>query len=82
VLEPHYLESWTKDTESTWLASTDTDLPLSSIQSISSERSSSDTGFTSEKKTLAPGKEDCSLYLPSSRSVFSGLARLQAVRLC
>ncbi|KAG7251768.1 hypothetical protein CRUP_011954 [Coryphaenoides rupestris] len=28
VLEPHYLESWTKDTESTWLASTDTDLPL------------------------------------------------------
>ncbi|CAL8312949.1 unnamed protein product [Lota lota] len=48
VLEPHYLESWTKDTESTWLASTDTDIPLSSIQSLASE-SSSDTGFTSEK---------------------------------
>ncbi|XP_056437020.1 brain and acute leukemia cytoplasmic protein [Gadus chalcogrammus] len=48
VLEPHYLESWTKDTESTWLASTDTDIPLSSIQSLASE-SSFDTGFTSEK---------------------------------
>uniref|UniRef100_A0A8C7M406 BAALC binder of MAP3K1 and KLF4 b n=1 Tax=Oncorhynchus mykiss TaxID=8022 RepID=A0A8C7M406_ONCMY len=32
VLEPRYLESWTKETESTWLTSTDTDIPLSSIQ--------------------------------------------------
>ena len=54
VLEPHYLESWTKDTESTWLASTDTDIPLSSIQSLASE-SSFDTGFTSEK-TSTPGE--------------------------
>uniref|UniRef100_A0A8C3ADF6 BAALC binder of MAP3K1 and KLF4 b n=1 Tax=Cyclopterus lumpus TaxID=8103 RepID=A0A8C3ADF6_CYCLU len=29
ALEPRYLESWTKETESTWLTSTDTDLPLS-----------------------------------------------------
>ena len=48
ALEPRYLESWTKETESTWLASTDTDIPLSSIQSIPSENSS-DVGFTSEK---------------------------------
>uniref|UniRef100_A0A673MQV8 BAALC binder of MAP3K1 and KLF4 b n=1 Tax=Sinocyclocheilus rhinocerous TaxID=307959 RepID=A0A673MQV8_9TELE len=32
VLEPRYMESWTKETESTWLTSTDTDIPLSSIQ--------------------------------------------------
>ncbi|XP_077075493.1 brain and acute leukemia cytoplasmic protein [Siphateles boraxobius] len=48
VLEPRYMESWTKETESTWLASTDTDIPLSSIQSIPSENSS-ETGFPSEK---------------------------------
>ncbi|KAK0135537.1 Brain and acute leukemia cytoplasmic protein [Merluccius polli] len=53
VLEPHYLESWTKDTESTWLASTDTDIPLSSIQSIPSENSSDGTGCTSDK-TITP----------------------------
>ncbi|KAL2082278.1 hypothetical protein ACEWY4_022096 [Coilia grayii] len=47
ALEPRNLESWTKETESTWLASTDTDVPLSSIQSIPSEHSSSD--FVSEK---------------------------------
>lgn len=52
ALEPRYLESWTKETESTWLTSTDTDIPLSSIQSIPSE--SSEAGFTSEK-TISPG---------------------------
>lgn len=50
ALEPRYLESWTKETESTWLTSTDTDIPLSSIPSESSE-----AGFTSEK-TISPGK--------------------------
>ncbi|XP_068198687.1 brain and acute leukemia cytoplasmic protein [Antennarius striatus] len=51
ALEPRYLESWTKETESTWLTSTDADIPLSSIQSIPSE--SSEAGFTSEK-TISP----------------------------
>ncbi|KAF0023499.1 hypothetical protein F2P81_024129 [Scophthalmus maximus] len=51
ALEPRYLESWTKETESTWLTSTDTDIPLSSIQSIPSENS--EAGFTSEK-TISP----------------------------
>uniref|UniRef100_H3DFZ7 BAALC binder of MAP3K1 and KLF4 b n=1 Tax=Tetraodon nigroviridis TaxID=99883 RepID=H3DFZ7_TETNG len=37
ALEPLYLESWTKETESTWLTSTDNELPLSSIQSSPSE---------------------------------------------
>ncbi|KAF7231533.1 brain and acute leukemia cytoplasmic protein isoform X2 [Nothobranchius furzeri] len=51
ALEPRYLESWTKETESTWLTSTDTDIPLSSIQSIQSENS--EAGFASEK-TISP----------------------------
>ncbi|XP_017310886.1 brain and acute leukemia cytoplasmic protein [Ictalurus punctatus] len=50
ALEPRYLESWTKETESTWLTSTDTDIPLSSIHSIPSE-TSSEVAFTSEKTT-------------------------------
>lgn len=59
ALEPRYLESWTKETESTWLTSTDTDIPLSSIQSIPSENS--EAGFTSEK-TISPGKKNELLY--------------------
>ncbi|KAB5539816.1 hypothetical protein PHYPO_G00093490 [Pangasianodon hypophthalmus] len=50
ALEPRYLESWTKETESTWLTSTDTDIPLSSIHSIPSE-TSSEVVFASEKTT-------------------------------
>lgn len=55
ALEPRYLESWTKETESTWLTGTDTDIPLSSIQSIPSENS--EAGFASEK-TISPGKNN------------------------
>ncbi|XP_069461741.1 brain and acute leukemia cytoplasmic protein-like isoform X2 [Ambystoma mexicanum] len=51
ALEPRYLESWTKETESTWLTSTDADIPLSSIQNIPSENSS-ESGFSAEKNTL------------------------------
>lgn len=55
ALEPRYLESWTKETESTWLTSTDTDIPMSSIHSIPSE-TSSEVVFASEK-TANYGKE-------------------------
>ncbi|XP_029452080.1 brain and acute leukemia cytoplasmic protein-like [Rhinatrema bivittatum] len=51
ALEPRYLESWTKETESTWLTSTDTDIPLSSIQHIPSENSP-ESAFNTEKSTL------------------------------
>ncbi|XP_035851454.1 brain and acute leukemia cytoplasmic protein isoform X2 [Sander lucioperca] len=51
ALEPRYLESWTKETESTWLTSTDTDIPLSSIQSIPSENSEADFAI---EKTISP----------------------------
>ncbi|TSK58085.1 Brain and acute leukemia cytoplasmic protein [Bagarius yarrelli] len=50
ALEPRYLESWTKETESTWLTSTDTEIPLSSIHNIPSE-TSSEAAFASEKTT-------------------------------
>lgn len=55
ALEPRYLESWTKETESTWLTSTDTDIPLSSIQSIPSENSEADFAI---EKTISPGKNN------------------------
>ncbi|KAF6733526.1 Brain and acute leukemia cytoplasmic protein [Oryzias melastigma] len=51
ALEPHCLESWTKEAESTWMTSTDTNIPLSSIQSIPSDNS--EVGFISEK-TISP----------------------------
>ncbi|XP_042633532.1 brain and acute leukemia cytoplasmic protein-like isoform X1 [Cyprinus carpio] len=57
VLEPRYMESWTKETESTWLTSTDTDIPLSSIQSIPSENSS-EVGFPSEKTANLDSSND------------------------
>lgn len=55
VLEPRYLESWTKETESTWLTSTDTDIPLSSIQSMDIPSENSSESLVSEK-TITPGK--------------------------
>ncbi len=60
ALEPRYLENWTKETESTWLTSTDADIPLSSIQSIPSD--GSEAGFTSEK-TISPGKKNESCWV-------------------
>ncbi|KAM8826336.1 brain and acute leukemia cytoplasmic protein [Synchiropus splendidus] len=47
ALEPRYLESWTKETESTWVTNTDTDIPLSSIQSIPSD--GAEAGFNSDR---------------------------------
>uniref|UniRef100_A0A8D0GZ09 BAALC binder of MAP3K1 and KLF4 b n=1 Tax=Sphenodon punctatus TaxID=8508 RepID=A0A8D0GZ09_SPHPU len=56
-LEPRYLESWTKETESTWLTSTDADIiPLSSIQSIPLE-SSPESGFSRERSPMSAGKK-------------------------
>ncbi|KAF3702805.1 Brain and acute leukemia cytoplasmic protein [Channa argus] len=62
ALEPRYVESWTKETESTWLTSTDADIPLSSIQSIPSENS--EAGFTSEK-AISPDFFEDSLPPPA-----------------
>ncbi|CAB1342528.1 unnamed protein product [Coregonus sp. 'balchen'] len=49
ALEPRYLDSWTKETESTWLTSTDNDIPLSSIQSIDIPSENSSESLVSEK---------------------------------
>ncbi|XP_024909502.1 brain and acute leukemia cytoplasmic protein [Cynoglossus semilaevis] len=48
ALEPRYLDSWTKETESTWLTSTDTDIPLSSLQNIPIEN------YENSDKTISP----------------------------
>ncbi|KAG9282832.1 brain and acute leukemia cytoplasmic protein [Astyanax mexicanus] len=63
ALEPRYLESWTKETESTWLTSTDADIPLSSIHSIPSENSS-EVGYGAEK-TASPDIFDDGLPSPA-----------------
>ncbi|MBN3282835.1 BAALC protein, partial [Polyodon spathula] len=36
AIEPRYYESWTRDTESTWLTNTDTENPLPGIASNTS----------------------------------------------
>uniref|UniRef100_A0A3Q3WR75 Uncharacterized protein n=1 Tax=Mola mola TaxID=94237 RepID=A0A3Q3WR75_MOLML len=61
ALEPRYPETWTKDTESTWLTATDADIPVSSIQSICSE--GSEAGITSQR-AASPLFED-SLPVPA-----------------
>uniref|UniRef100_UPI00398F1722 brain and acute leukemia cytoplasmic protein-like n=1 Tax=Pristiophorus japonicus TaxID=55135 RepID=UPI00398F1722 len=48
ALEPRYWDSWTKETESTLLTSTEADMALSSTQSVPSENSS-ESGFVPEK---------------------------------
>lgn len=55
ALEPRYPETWTKDTESTWLTATDADIPVSSIQSICSE--GSEAGITSQR-AASPGEKN------------------------
>uniref|UniRef100_A0A8C9W477 BAALC binder of MAP3K1 and KLF4 b n=1 Tax=Scleropages formosus TaxID=113540 RepID=A0A8C9W477_SCLFO len=61
ALEPRYPESWTKETESTWLTSTDTDVALSSIQKIPSENFS-ESGFASEKNLSSGDRSSVSLH--------------------
>ncbi|KAM9552535.1 uncharacterized protein baalcb [Salvelinus alpinus] len=53
ALEPRCLDSWTKETESTWLIRTDTDIPLSSIQSMDILSENSSESFVSEKTITA-----------------------------
>ncbi|KAF6715653.1 Brain and acute leukemia cytoplasmic protein [Oryzias melastigma] len=53
ALEPDCLESWTKETESTWMTSTEINIPLSSIHSIPSDNF--EVGFISEK-TISPAQ--------------------------
>ncbi|KAG7460738.1 hypothetical protein MATL_G00202030 [Megalops atlanticus] len=85
ALEPRHLESWTKETESTWLTSTDTDMPLSSIQNIPSENSS-ELGFASEKNVSSvadffddgfPGPAQAYLKVCSAMSE-TGLSEVKA----
>ncbi|XP_051879507.1 brain and acute leukemia cytoplasmic protein-like, partial [Pristis pectinata] len=34
TIEPRYYESWTRETESTWLTNTDTDAPLPVVSNV------------------------------------------------
>ncbi|XP_067406559.1 uncharacterized protein [Emydura macquarii macquarii] len=55
-LEPRYRESWTKETESTWLTSTDADIPLSSLQTLPPE-SCPKMAFGIDKSTMSLGAD-------------------------
>ncbi|XP_033914409.2 brain and acute leukemia cytoplasmic protein-like [Acipenser ruthenus] len=54
AIEPRYYESWTRDTESTWLANTDTETPLSGI--------TSNTSGCPENAVFTTKKENGTLY--------------------
>ncbi|XP_062911072.1 brain and acute leukemia cytoplasmic protein-like [Mobula hypostoma] len=47
TIEPRYYESWTRETESTWLTNTDTDVPLPVVPNVcnnANEPNASDRG--------------------------------------
>ncbi|XP_010898265.1 brain and acute leukemia cytoplasmic protein [Esox lucius] len=54
IIEPRYHESWTRETESTWLTNTDTEAALSTINSKSLE------GFQKEKRMMVTTGTQCS----------------------
>ncbi|XP_041102588.1 brain and acute leukemia cytoplasmic protein-like [Polyodon spathula] len=54
AIEPRYYESWTRDTESTWLTNTDTDTPLQGI--------TSNTSGCPENAVFTSSKENGTVY--------------------
>ncbi|XP_020823894.1 brain and acute leukemia cytoplasmic protein [Phascolarctos cinereus] len=66
AIEPRYYESWTRETESTWLTNTDTDLQLSA---------------TATAAGLSPGEQDSGPEAGGLRdqgSLYAGEKRTQA----
>ncbi|XP_044524674.1 brain and acute leukemia cytoplasmic protein isoform X2 [Gracilinanus agilis] len=66
AIEPRYYESWTRETESTWLTNTDTDLQLSA---------------TATATGLSPGEPDSGPEAGGLRdqgSLYTGEKRAQA----
>uniref|UniRef100_A0A3P9HXR4 BAALC binder of MAP3K1 and KLF4 b n=1 Tax=Oryzias latipes TaxID=8090 RepID=A0A3P9HXR4_ORYLA len=51
IIEPRYHESWTRETESTWLTNTDVDTPTSIPNSIAAESN------TREKRMVTTGTQ-------------------------
>ncbi|XP_062395524.1 BAALC binder of MAP3K1 and KLF4 a [Sardina pilchardus] len=58
TIEPRYYESWTRETESTWLTNTDTEIGQAMASNNNNQRGISDTGSASIKPctTTCSGK--------------------------
>ncbi|XP_041963237.1 BAALC binder of MAP3K1 and KLF4 a [Alosa sapidissima] len=50
TIEPRYYESWTRETESTWLTNTDTEIGQAMASNNNNQRGISDTGSASIKQ--------------------------------
>ncbi|XP_053324212.1 brain and acute leukemia cytoplasmic protein [Spea bombifrons] len=56
AIEPRYYESWTRETESTWLTSTDTELPQAGLgQQCKEDHSAGETGVRDKRGPSHPG---------------------------
>uniref|UniRef100_A0AAY5LA09 BAALC binder of MAP3K1 and KLF4 b n=1 Tax=Esox lucius TaxID=8010 RepID=A0AAY5LA09_ESOLU len=64
IIEPRYHESWTRETESTWLTNTDTEAALSTINSKNRRgcgfECKSLEGFQKEKRMMVTTGTQCS----------------------
>ncbi|XP_030639051.1 BAALC binder of MAP3K1 and KLF4 a [Chanos chanos] len=60
TIEPRYYESWTRETESTWLTNTDTEVTQTAIVSYSNshQRGTNDSTDTAMKENTATCPED------------------------
>ncbi|KAM3928398.1 brain and acute leukemia cytoplasmic protein isoform 2-T2 [Leptodactylus fuscus] len=56
AIEPRYYESWTRETESTWLTSTDTEIPPAGLgHPCQEDHSSTESGVREKRGSLHPG---------------------------
>ncbi|XP_063306353.1 brain and acute leukemia cytoplasmic protein [Pelobates fuscus] len=56
AIEPRYYESWTRETESTWLTSTDNEVPQAGMGfPCQEDHSTSETGGKDKRGTVHPG---------------------------
>ncbi|XP_068091007.1 brain and acute leukemia cytoplasmic protein [Hyperolius riggenbachi] len=56
AIEPRYYESWTRETESTWLTSTDTEVPPTGLgHACPEEHSSAESTVRDKRGSIHPG---------------------------
>ncbi|KAM9308732.1 brain and acute leukemia cytoplasmic protein [Gastrophryne carolinensis] len=56
AIEPRYYESWTRETESTWLTSTDTEIPPSGLgHACQEEQTSPESAVRDKRGSTQPG---------------------------
>lgn len=69
AIEPRYYESWTRETESTWLTSTDTEIPPAALgHACQDDHSSTESGVRDKRGSLHPGETSHTVTSSSSSS--------------